>query len=90
MNRRNSCTGNLRYIDIKIFFIKDRAYKEELSIVYFPTHLMLADYFTKPSKGALFHKFRDILMGRISPFTLLEDIFLYTSKDRVGRQIPLK
>ena len=51
---------------------------------------MLADYFTKTLQGELFHNFRDIIMGRVSPLTLLEDIFSYTSKDRVEKQIPLK
>ena len=62
--------------------------------MYYPTYLMLADYFTKPLQGALFHNFRDIIMGRVSPFTLLEDAFSYTSKERVGKhflskEIPL-
>ena len=48
---------------------------------------MLADYFTKPLQGALFHQFRDIIMGRVSPFTLLEDTFSYTIKERVGKKI---
>ena len=51
---------------------------------------MLADYFTKPLQGALFYKFRYIIMGRFSPFTLLEDTFSYTSKKHVGKQIPPK
>ena len=55
--------------------------------MYYPTYLMLADYFTKPLQGALFHNFRDIIMGRFSPFTLLEDTFSYTSKKHVGKQI---
>ena len=29
-------------------------------------------------------------MRRISPFTLLEDTFFYTSKERVGKNIPYK
>ena len=29
-------------------------------------------------------------MGRVSPFTLLENTFSYTSKERVGKQIPSK
>ena len=74
----------------QIFFIKDQADKDELSIVYCPTHLMLADYFTKPLQEELLHSFRDIIMERVGPFTLLEDIFSYTSKECVGKQIPPK
>ena len=62
--------------------------KKELSIVYCPTHIMLASYSVKPLQGALLHKFRDIIMVGISPFTLLENTFSYTSKERVGKQIP--
>ena len=48
VNGRTSCTGNSRH---KVFFVKDRADREEISIVYCPTHLMLADRFTKPLQG---------------------------------------
>ena len=90
VNGRKSCTGKSRHIDIRYSFIKDRVYKEEISIVYCPTHLMLAGYFKKTLQGALFHNFRYIIMGRVIPFTLLEDAFSYTSKERVGKQIPPK
>ena len=55
----------------QVFFIKDWVVKGELNIMYFPTHLMLADYLTKMLQGDLFHKFRDIIMGRFSPYTTL-------------------
>ena len=57
INGRNSCTANSRHIDIRYFFIKDRLDKGELSIMHCPTHIMLANYFTKLLQGALFHKF---------------------------------
>ena len=47
VNGINSCTGNLRNIDFRYFFIKYRAEKDEISIVYCPAHLILDDYFTK-------------------------------------------
>ena len=62
--------------------------KKELSIVYCPTHNMLAYYSTKPLQGELFHKFRNIILGGVIPFTLLEDTFSYTSKEGVGKHIP--
>ena len=52
INGRNSCTGNSRHIDIKYFWVKDRVDKKEVEIQYCPTHLMLADYFTKHYKGS--------------------------------------
>ena len=64
--------------------------KEELSIVYFPTHLMLAGYPKKPLQRSLLHKFREVIMVRVSTFKLIEYIFSYTIKESVGKQIPPK
>ena len=74
----------------QISFIDYWVEKEEISIVNCLTHFMLAYYFTKPLQGALFDKFRDVIMGRVSPLTLLEDTFSYTGKESVGKQIPSK
>ena len=71
LNGRNYCTGKLRHIYIKYFFIKDWVYKEELSIVYCPTYNMLAYHSTKPLQGEFFHKFRNIITGRLIPLTLI-------------------
>ena len=46
-----------------IFFVKDRIDKKELKVEYCPTHLMLADYFSKPLRGKLFREQREYLMG---------------------------
>ena len=62
-NGRNSCTGNSRHINIRYFFVKDRIDKKEVKVEYCPTHLMLADYFSKPLTGKLFHTQREFLMG---------------------------
>ena len=62
-NGRNSCTGNSCHIDIRYFFIKDRIDKGEVRVKYCGTDIMLADYFTKPLQGSLFHKFRNVIMG---------------------------
>ena len=35
----------------------------EITIEYCPTKEMCGDYFTKPLAGALFKKFRDIILG---------------------------
>lgn len=63
-NRRNSCTGNTRHIKIRYFFIKDRIDAREVTVEYCPTHLMLADYFTKCIRGGLFEEQRSYLMGK--------------------------
>ena len=62
-NGRNSCTGNSRHIHIRYFFVKDRIQKKELRVEYCPSHLMLADYFTKPLQGKLLTTMRNVIMG---------------------------
>ena len=81
-NGRNSCTGNLRHIDIRYFFVKDRVDKGEIFITYCPTEVMLADFFTKPLQGRLFKFFRDIIMGRLKIELLDPKLF-----NRVAKQI---
>ena len=83
-NGRNSCTGNSRHVSIRYFFVKDRVDKGEITVEYCPTHAMLADYFTKPLQGALFRKFRDVIMGNRT----LDDLELdsvFSLKERVGK-----
>ena len=81
-NGRNSCTGNSRHVNIRYFFVKDRIDKGEIEVEYCPTHLMLADFFTKPLTGKLFHTFREVIMGYKSIHSLIDaDSSL---KERVG------
>ena len=54
VNGRNYCTGNSRHIDTNNLFIKDWVEKEEPSIMYYPTHLMLDDYFPNNYKEHCF------------------------------------
>ena len=56
-NGRNSCTGNLRHISIRYFFVKYRLDKKEFRLDCCPTGNMIADFFMKPLQGALFNKF---------------------------------
>lgn len=65
INGRNSCTGNSQHIDVRYFFVTDRIDKGQFSVEHCPTLLMIADYFTKPLQGQLFHKFRNIIMGYV-------------------------
>ena len=73
-NGRESCTGNSRHIDIKHFFVKDRVDKNEIEVRYCPTHLMIADYFTKALQGKAFKMFRDLIMGYVHINDLLQEI----------------
>ena len=58
-NGRNSCTGNSLHVNICYFF------------EYFPTHIMIADYFTKPLQENAFKLFHDVIMGYSRFDTLL-------------------
>ena len=93
-NGRNSCTGNSRHIDIRYFWVKDRVDKKELEIKYCPTHIMIADYFTKPLQGKLFHRLREVIMGwkhidtlndMIPPKRLQASFPSSISKEHVGK-----
>ena len=59
--------------------------KEEVRIEYCNTEIMLADYFTKPLKGKLFHKFWDVIMGYKHIKTLKQDNHNYENKERVEK-----
>ena len=82
-NGQNLCTGNSRHIHIRYFFVKDRIYKGEMRVKYCPTHLMLANFFTKPLMGELFRKLRDVITGYTSIFDL-DPTLLQSIKERVG------
>ena len=90
MNGINYFTVNSRHINIRYLFIKDQVERGGVFIVYFPTHLILDDYFTKMLQVALFCNFRDIIMGRVSPYIFQEYMVSYSSKERIGKQIILK
>jgi hypothetical protein len=62
-NGRTSAGPRSRHIDIRFFWIKDRVKDGEVEIRHCPTLQMLADFFTKPLQGALFRKFRDVILG---------------------------
>ena len=62
-NGRFSVGKGSRHINIRYFFITDRIKNNDFKVVYCPTEEMIADYFSKPLQGALFHKFRDLIQG---------------------------
>jgi Reverse transcriptase (RNA-dependent DNA polymerase) len=70
-NGRQSAGQRSRHINIRYFFIKDRIANGEITLIHCPTAKMIADYFTKPLQGALFVKFRDLVMG-ITHFSTLD------------------
>ena len=62
-NGKASCGQRSRHIDIRYFFITDHSKRNCIRITHCPTENMLADFFTKPLQGALFRKFRSVLLG---------------------------
>lgn len=82
-NGHSSCGSKSRHINIRYFFIKDRTASEGITIRHCPTLEMLADFFTKPLQGALFRKFRNVILGykHTSSLTALIDS---AAQERVG------
>jgi hypothetical protein len=62
-NGKASSSKRTKHINIRYFFITDRIANGDLSIEWCPTLDMIGDYMTKPLQGALFCKFRDLIMG---------------------------
>ena len=84
-NGRASAGQKLWHIHIRYFFIKARIKKGEINLIYCNTKNMIVDYFTKPLQGALFQRFRDIIMGYTHP-SLLESS-LAPLQERVVHEI---
>ena len=82
-NGRNPCTGNSRHIHIRYFFMKDRIEKVEMKAEYCPTHLMLADFFTKLLVGEMFRNLMSVIMGYTSIFEL-DPTLIQSTKELVG------
>jgi hypothetical protein len=62
-NGMMSSGKHTKHIAIHYFFATDRIRAGEISPKWCPTGEMIADFLTKPLQGAMFWKFRDLLMG---------------------------
>jgi hypothetical protein len=62
-NGRASSSKRSRHMNIRYFFIADRAKSGELRIEYCPTEEMLGDFFTKPLQGRQFYILCDDIMN---------------------------
>ncbi len=62
-NGRASASKRSRHMNIRYFFIADRAKSGELRIEYCPTEEMLGDFFTQPLQGGQFYILRDDIMN---------------------------
>ena len=86
-NERNSCTGNSRHINVRYFWVKDRIDKGEVRVEYLPTHLMLADYYTKPLMGLKINLLREYIMGWRAVSDLLIKKDKHDIKEGVGNKM---
>jgi hypothetical protein len=62
-NGKASSSKRTKHINVRYFFVTDRIAKGELNVEWCPTGDMIADFMTKPLQGALFKRFRDLIMG---------------------------
>jgi hypothetical protein len=86
-NGKKSSGQKTKHMDNRYFWIKDRLETEGIDVEYCPTELMIADFFTKPLQGALFRKFRDIVLGYKHISTLNEDDEDSSSQEHVGKGV---
>lgn len=70
-NGRVSAGQRSRHINIRHFWITDRLRSDDITLTHCPTECMLADFLTKPLQGALFRKFRAVLLGHAHIRTLV-------------------
>ncbi len=64
-NGKTSSGKRKRQINIRYFFITDWVNMKEVSIDWFLTKNMLANFMTKPFQGSQFKRLRDIIMGKV-------------------------
>jgi hypothetical protein len=62
-NGKASSSKRTKHIDIRYFFVTDRIQMGQVRPEWCPSLDMVADFMTKPLQGALFFKFRDLIMG---------------------------
>ena len=62
-NGKRSSGPRTRAFNIRYFFLTDQIEKGNLSVEYLSTLDMVADFFSKPLQGKLFHKFKKFIMG---------------------------
>ena len=62
-NGKLSSGKRTKHINTRYFFVTDRIAKGDISVSWCPTEDMTGDFWTKPLQGALFKRFRDLIMG---------------------------
>lgn len=85
INGRMSSGKLTRHIDNRYFWIKDRLKSDNMRIEHCRTHLMIADFFTKPLQGALFKRLRAVILGHETIEWLAEDMI--NSNNNIGADV---
>jgi hypothetical protein len=62
-NGKASSGKRTRHLNIRYFLLTDQVINNNVSIQFFPTNDMTADYMTKPLQGKKFNKFRKAIMN---------------------------
>ena len=52
-----------KHINMRYFFVTDRIQKGDVLVEWCPTGSMTGDFLTNPNQGALFKRFRDVIVG---------------------------
>ena len=84
-NGKRSSRQKTKHMDNRYFLIKDRLESEGIKVRYFPTGVMLADFFTKPLQGILFRKFRAVVLGYKHIDSLVIEAEETPQQERVSR-----
>ena len=66
-NGTRSSSKRTKHINVRYYFITDRINNGELIVKYCPTDDMLGDFFSKPTQGKLFKKFRRKILNLHDP-----------------------
>ena len=78
-----------RHVDARHFFIKGRVDSGEITIERCPTDEMLADFFAKPLQGALFRKFKAVVLGH-AHVSALKKSPAAPPEERVEKGVPAR
>ena len=71
------------HINVRCFFIKDKANSGEVTVKHCSTHDLLADFFTKPLQGIKFQELRNRVMGFVQDALENNLGFGYFTTDRI-------
>ena len=81
-NGKLSSGKQTRHIEIRFFLLTDNVDKGKINIEYCPTEKMIADFFTKPLQGHLFHRFKAVVLGH-QHTNSLQSIIAHSFEERV-------